>query len=71
MKTNGREVRRNGRGIGEWLQNITRAWVDSAARQDVQGGGPLPPQGRRSGSGTESLTPFLAEGRSTRPADLE
>ena len=31
----------------------------------------LPPAGQRSGEGSESLTPYLEQGRSSRPAPLE
>lgn len=31
----------------------------------------LPPAGQRSGEGSESLAPFLEQGRSSRPAPLE
>lgn len=70
MKTNGSGIRKNGRGIGDWLQEIARSWVGPATGEG-EGAARLPPQGRRSGNGTDSLAPFLAEGRSTRPADLE
>ena len=31
----------------------------------------LPPAGQRSGEGSESLAPYLEQGRSSRPAPLE
>jgi hypothetical protein len=31
----------------------------------------LPPAGRRSGEGSESLAPYLEEERSTKPGDLQ
>jgi hypothetical protein len=59
-------------GSSTLLQRLLQK-IGSPQEQDGASGRarPLPPAGRRSGSGTESLGPYLDETRNTRPGPLE
>jgi hypothetical protein len=51
------------------LQKLTRPAQPPAG--DAPAGDGLPPPGKRSGSGTESLAPYLSNYRNSRPGPLE
>jgi hypothetical protein len=59
-------------GTSTLLQRLLQK-IGAPEEQESSGGRtrPLPPAGRRSGSGTESLGPYLDETRNTRPGPLE
>jgi hypothetical protein len=47
------------------VQRLLGGWRRRQAARE------LPPAGQRSGEGTDSLAPYLEQGRSSRPAPLE
>ncbi|KQT07591.1 hypothetical protein [Ramlibacter sp. Leaf400] len=47
---------------------LVRRLLDGLRRRQLN---ELPPAGQRSGEGTESLAPYLEQGRNSRPAPLE
>ena len=59
-------------GVGRLLKR----WIRRQGNQDQHAPEPasspeLQPPGQRSGKGAESVTPYLEEGRTSRPAPLE
>jgi hypothetical protein len=65
----GEAAARNGAGglLLGLLQKLGRTGAASHCAPDSE----LAPPGRRSGAGTDSLVPYLSQGRASRPAPLE
>lgn len=62
------------RGPGALIRRlIQRMTTPAPSGGDARAGAPeaLSPEGKRSGSGSESIAPYLDHGRSTRPGPLE
>ncbi|GAB3655808.1 hypothetical protein [Ramlibacter alkalitolerans] len=79
MKSSGRKDEENGDAAAaseraralfqRLLQKLTRPALP--APEDEQPADSLLPAGKRSGRGTDSLTPYLSNHRNTRPGPLE
>lgn len=54
---------------GKLPRGVMQRLLDSLRRRAAWNG--LPPPGRRSGNGADSLEPYLEQTRSTRPSPLE
>ena len=67
-----REAASHGRGTSSLLRRLLKK-ISGAGQPERAGprAPPLDPAGRRSGSGAQSIAPYLDEKRNTQPGSLE
>ena len=58
-------------GVSPLLQRLLHKITGERQEQERAPSPTLPPAGRRSGSGADSVAPYLDETRNSRPAPLE